>query len=314
MKSLQEDLKTGNFKQAYLLFGEEAYLRQQYKDKLIQALNPDGDTMNFTRYEGKGIEVREMIDLCETMPFFAEIRVILVENSGFFKNKCEELADYMKSLPDYIRMVFVEEEVDKRSRMYKAVKACGRITEFARQDEKSLMRWAAGILGREGRKIRTSDMELFLTKTGTDMGNIRMELEKLITYTQGRDIVTAEDIEAVRAVTERNQKRALELYYDLLTLKEPPMRILFLLAKQFHQLFLAKKMSEEGVAQPEIASRLGVPSFVARNISACARSYSAAELQKAEEDFVEAEEAVKTGRLQDVLSVELLIVKYSSAR
>ena len=94
-------------------------------------------------------------------------------------------------------MVFVEEEVDKRSRMYKAVKACGRITEFARQDEKSLMRWAAGILGREGRKIRTSDMELFLTKTGTDMGNIRMELEKLITYTQGRDIVTAEDIEAV---------------------------------------------------------------------------------------------------------------------
>ena len=44
------------------------------------------------------------------------------------------------------------------------------------------------------------------------------------------------------------------------------------------------------------------------------RNMTAAELQKAEEDFVEAEEAVKTGRLQDVLSVELLIVKYSSAR
>ncbi|MFQ6864346.1 DNA polymerase III subunit delta [Blautia sp.] len=324
MKSLQEDLKTGNFKKAYLLFGEESYLRQQYKEKLIKALNPQEDTMNFTRYEGKGIEVREMIDLCETMPFFAECRVILVENSGFFKNKCEELADYMKTLPDYIRMIFVEEEVDKRSRMYKAVKAQGRVTEFARQDEKSLMRWAAGILGREGRKIKTSDMELFLIKTGTDMGNIRMELEKLIAYTQGRDVVTSSDIEAVcttqtankifdmvRAVTEKNQKRALELYYDLLTLKEPPMRILFLLAKQFHQLFLSKKMAEEGLSQPEIASRLGVPSFVARNIMACARAYSAEELQKAEEDFVEAEEAVKTGRLQDLLSVELLIVKYS---
>lgn len=324
MKSLQEDLKTGNFKKAYLLFGEESYLRQQYKEKLIKALNPQEDTMNFTRYEGKGIEVREMIDLCETMPFFAECRVILVENSGFFKNKCEELADYMKTLPDYIRMIFVEEEVDKRSRMYKAVKAQGRVTEFTRQDEKSLMRWAAGILGREGRKIKTSDMELFLTKTGTDMGNIRMELEKLIAYTQGRDVVTSSDIEAVcttqtankifdmvRAVTEKNQKRALELYYDLLTLKEPPMRILFLLAKQFHQLFLSKKMAEEGLSQPEIASRLGVPSFVARNIMACARAYSAEELQKAEEDFVEAEEAVKTGRLQDLLSVELLIVKYS---
>ena len=175
LKSLQEDLKTGNFKTAYLLYGEEAYLRQQYKDKLLKAFNPDGDTMNFSRYEGKGIEVREMIDLCETLPFFADHRVILVENSGFFKNKCEELADYMKTLPDYVRMIFVEEEVDKRSRMYKSVKSMGRVTEFARQDEKSLMRWAAGILGREGRKIKTSDMELFLTKTGTDMGNIRME-------------------------------------------------------------------------------------------------------------------------------------------
>ena len=118
VKNLQEDIKTGKFKNAYLLFGEEAYLKIQYKEKLIHALNPDDDTMNFTKYEGKGIEVREMIDLCETMPFFADHRVVLVENSGFFKNKCDELADYMKTLPDYLRLVFVEEEVDKRSRMY----------------------------------------------------------------------------------------------------------------------------------------------------------------------------------------------------
>ena len=67
VKNLQEDIKTGKFKNAYLLFGEEAYLKIQYKEKLIHALNPDDDTMNFTKYEGKGIEVREMIDLCETM-------------------------------------------------------------------------------------------------------------------------------------------------------------------------------------------------------------------------------------------------------
>lgn len=327
MKNLQEDIKTGNFRRVYLLCGDEAYLKIQYKDKLIKALNPDDDTMNFSKYEGKGIEVREMIDLCETMPFFADYRVILVENSGFFKNKCDELADYIKTLPDYVRMVFVEEEVDKRSRMYKAVKAEGRIVEFAKQDEKTLMRWAAGILGREGRKITTRDMEFLLTKTGTDMGNIRNELEKLIMFTMGRDVVTAEDIEEicttrtenkifemVRAVTEKNQRKALDLYNDLLTLREPPMRILFLLSKQFCQMTLAKKMSGEGAAQSEIASRLGVPSFAVRNLLTCARAYSTEELEQAEEDFAESEEAVKTGRLQDVLSVELLIVKYSTGR
>lgn len=327
MRSIQEDIKTGNYKKAYLLYGEEAYLRHQYKQNLVNALNPDGDTMNFSKYEGKGIDVKGIIDLCETMPFFADYRVILIEDSGFFKNKCDELADYMKELPDYVRLIFAETEVDKRSKMFKAVKTIGRVVEFARQDEKTLLRWAAGLLSKEGRKITQKDMEFLISRTGTDMGNIRMELEKLITYTAGRDIVTAKDIEAVcttqttnkifdmvRAVTEKDQKKALDLYYDLLTLKEPPMRILFLLAKQFRQLFLAKQLEAEGVSQTEMASKLGVPSFVVRNIAACARAYTVEELQRAVEDFVEAEEAVKTGRLGDVLSVELLIVKYSSAR
>ena len=231
--------------------------------------------------------------------------MVLLEDTGFFKNKCEELADYMKELPDYLYLVFAETEVDKRNRMYKAVKACGSIAEFIRQDEKTLMRWAAGILGKAGKKITQRDMELLLTKTGT--------------------VVTAEDIEEicttqttnrifdmVRAVTEKNQKRALELYYDLLTLKEPPMRILFLLAKQYRQLLLAKQFAAAGLAQTEIASKLGVPGFVVRNITTCARAYTISELEQAVKDFVDAEESVKTGRLEDKLSVELLIIKYSS--
>lgn len=325
MKNIQADIKSGNFKQAYLLYGDEAYLKQQYKHNLVKALNPDGDTMNFNHYEGKGVDVKQLIDLCETMPFFADRRVILLEDTGFFKNKSEELADYMKELPDYLCMVFVESEVDKRNRMYKAVKACGTIAEFARQDEKTLMRWAAGILGKAGKKITQRDMELLLTKTGTDMGNLRMELEKLICYTEGRDVVTAEDIEEIcttqttnrifdmiRAVTEKNQKRALDLYYDLLTLKEPPMRILFLLAKQYRQLLQVKQFAEAGLAQQEMASKLGVPSFAVRNIASCARAYTISELEQAIKDFVDAEESVKTGRLEDKLSVELLIIKYSS--
>ncbi len=327
MKSVQEDIKTGNFKQIYLFYGEESYLKQQYKQNLVKALNPQEDTMNFGHYEGKGINIKELIDLCETIPFFAERRVMLLEDTGFFKSKCEELADYIKSIPDYLYLIFVESEVDKRNKMYKAVKNAGRIVEFSKQDEKTLMRWAAGFLGKAGKKITQKDMEMFLTKVGTDMGNIRMEMEKLISYTAGRDVVTAQDIEAVcvtqttnkifdmvRAVTEKNQKKALELYYDLLTLKEPPMRILFLLAKQFRQLLLTKKMSGEGASQNEIAAKLGVPSFVVRNVAACARAYTVKELEQAVMDFVDAEEAVKTGRLGDVLSVELLIIKYSSGR
>ncbi len=85
MKSLNEDIKTGNFKPVYLLYGEEAYLKKQYRDRITKAIFPDGDTVNYAYYEGKGINPGELIDLAETMPFFAERRLIVIENSGFSK-------------------------------------------------------------------------------------------------------------------------------------------------------------------------------------------------------------------------------------
>ena len=274
MKSLQEDIKNQEFKKVYLLCGEEDYLKKQYKEKLKTALVPDGDTMNFSAFEGKKTEPRAVIDLGETMPFFADRRVIFLEDTGFFKGQCQELPEYLGELPDYLCMVFVESEIDKRSRMYKAVKKYGRIVEFGQQDSNTLMRWVLGILNREGRKITRNDMELFLTKTGTDMGNIEREVEKLICYTMGREVITREDIEAVcttqisnhifdmiRAVTEKNQKKALELYYDLLSLKEPPMRILFLLARQFNLIMQVKELSAAGHDQNSIAKKNRTSAF-----------------------------------------------------
>ena len=53
MKTIDEDIKSGQFKKIYLLYGDEAYLKKQYKDKLKKALVQPDDTMNFTAYEGK---------------------------------------------------------------------------------------------------------------------------------------------------------------------------------------------------------------------------------------------------------------------
>ena len=152
MKSLQEDIRQKEFKNVYLFYGEEAYLKQVYKKRMKEALLPDGDEMNFTFFEGKKTEPQEVIQMAQTMPFFAERRVIFLENTGFFKGQCESLPEYLSQLPEYLCMIFIEEEVDKRSRMYKAVKKSGRIVEFAKQDSDMLIRWIFGILNKEQKK------------------------------------------------------------------------------------------------------------------------------------------------------------------
>ena len=81
MQTLNQDIKSGEFKQIYLLYGEEAFLKNSYKNRLKEAIIGD-DTMNFARFEGKGLDVDELIRLADTMPFFAEHRLILIEDSG----------------------------------------------------------------------------------------------------------------------------------------------------------------------------------------------------------------------------------------
>ena len=325
MKMLAEDIKNGSFKSSYLLYGEEAYLRTQYKNRLKNALADPSDTMNFSRFDGKGIDPAEIISLAETLPFFAERRLILIEDSGFFKNKCDELADYLPNMPDTTCLLFVETEVDKRNRLYKAVQKYGRVTEFQLQDERTLMKWILGTLKKENKKITESTLQLFLERTGSDMENIHMELEKLLSYTIGREVITSEDVEKIctmqttgqifemiRAIAEKKQRLALDLYYDLLALKEPPMRILFLIARQFNQLLLVKSLTAKGMDRASVASKAQVAPFIAGRLMTQAKSFTMQQLRNAVQDCVDAEEAVKTGRMTDVLSVEILIVKYSA--
>ena len=320
-----EDIKKGQFKRVYLLMGEEVYLRNQYRKKLEDALLDPEDTMNRAAFEGKGINVREIIDLAETMPFFAERRIVELSDSGFAKNACPELADYIPELPESTCLILTESEVDKRGRVYKAIKKEGRVVEFKRQDDKTLARWVLGTLKRENRKITEETMHAFLQRTGSDMERIDRELEKLLCYTLGREVIETADVEAVcaeqtenrifdmiQAITEQNQRKALDLYADLLAMKEPPMRILYLITRQFHQLLQLKELEGQGTDRSEMAKAAGVPPFAVGKYLAQCRKFTKKQLRQAVEDCVDTEERVKTGQMGDQISVELLIVKYST--
>jgi DNA polymerase-3 subunit delta len=201
----------------------------------------------------------------------------------------------------------------------------GRTVVFDTQNEETLTRWILQRMGKEGKKITRNDMQHFLEVTGTDMANINSELEKLLAYTMDSDVITGEDIDAVcapqisnkifemvRAVAEHRQKEALDYYYDLLALKEPPMRILYFLAKEFNMLLVVKTMAVAGFANREIASKIGRPPFVVSKSMGLIRNYTSAQLENIVRDFTDMEEAVKTGRMTDTVSVEMMIVKHSA--
>ena len=327
MRTIDEDIKNQTFRTAYLLYGEEAYLKNQYKDKLKAALWQEGDTMNAAFYQGRSTNPKELIDLAETMPFFADHRLILVEDSGFFKSGAEDLAEYMEHIPQTTTFVFSETDVDKRSRMYKALKNNGRIVEFAAQNQELLTRWLLGRLRRENKNITKAAMQEFFDRVGLDMGTLDREMEKLICYCLDRDVIELADVEAVcpQAVTNRifdmvgaivecRRKDALEMYYDLLALKEPPLRILFLITRQYNILMQLKDLKRKGMNNPAMAKAAGIPPFaVSRSLGQASR-LSVGSIEHILSYSVEMEDAVKTGQMNEQIAVELVIIEASRER
>ena len=325
MKQINADIKSGNIRKCYLIYGEEAYMRQNLKQKLRKAIVGD-DTMNYTYMEGRDANPDTIVDIGDTMPFFAEHRLILVENSGFFKKEADKLANYLPNMPESTCLVFVEEAIDKRNKLYNEVTSVGYAAECKRQGAPELKRWVARGLAQFGKKIQVSTLEEFLARTGDDMENIRQEMEKLIAYTGEREEVTVADLDAVTtsqisdrvfemidAIATRNQKKALDLYYDLLLLKEPPMKILVLIGRQFRSILQVKELRELGMSKDQIAEKCHTKPFIANRYMNQAARFSKAELEEYVRMCVETDEAVKSGNLKDTLAAEMMIVTFSRA-
>ena len=324
MQQLIQDLKNETYKPMYLLFGEEDYLRKQYRDKLKAALVAEGDTMNYHYYEGKDINVGEIIDLAETLPFFADRRVIVLENSGLCKSGGDMLAEYLKTPAESVLFILVETQIDKRCRLFKTIKDGGRVCEFAAQNEMTLKKWIYSLSKQDNKAVDERTINHFLEKTGTEMSNIRTEWEKLMCYCMDKDVVTPADIDAVctqrvsnrifemvAAIAEKRQQEALDMYHDLLTLKEPPMGILALIARQFNLMLQVKELQMKNIHSRQIAEKVGLAPFIVQKYEKQASRFKMKELKDALAACVAADEAVKTGRLNDVLSIELLIIERS---
>ena len=167
-------------------------------------------------------------------------------------------------------------------------------------------------------------MRYYLGPAGNDMENIGAELEKLISYTLGRDVIEKKDMDAIctpqianrifdmiAAIANRKTRQAMDLYEDLLTLKEPPMRILFLIGRQFSLLVQVKELRAKGYDNRRIGEKTGLHGFIAGKYVNQSSRFEMDVLKEALTDCVKTDEAGKNGRMNDRLGVEMLIVRYS---
>lgn len=330
MKELKKQWKNGEFKGCYLFYGTETYLIKNYERALMDAILPLGSQlMNHDIFEEKRANAGAIMDAAQTLPFLNERRLITIKNSGFFqkgnaKEEGEKLLDYFSNLPESVCILFIEEKVEKSSRLYKAVVKVGEAVEFKTPSEKELIAWIKKDCAKNGVAIEGSVIQFFLQTVENDMENIIRELQKLVSYKGNQGSITIEDVkeittpsleakvfDLVRAVAEEKPEKAISIYRSLLLLKESPYMVLSLITRQFRMIFTSSLLTEDGMTNSEIAQKLEVRDFAVKEYIRQAKRFTKEEWKMALEDCLKTDLDIKMGRAAEEGAVELLIMKYS---
>ena len=167
----------------------------QYRDKLLSALTDKDDNLNFMKFAGNGIDTSELLAFCNEMPFFADRRVVLVENSGLFKSSNEDFAKKLVEIEDTSVAIFVEMDVDTRYKLFKAVDKNGEALDFATPDEKMMVTWVKSLFRADG--VATTDTAIYkiIEAANMDMNCIKNEVDKMISYAGDTKQVSEHDVD-----------------------------------------------------------------------------------------------------------------------
>ena len=287
---LKKQLKSGETGNLYILYGEEAFVKSLYRERL-EALVPDDGFGDFNRIilDGKELTRDKIDDALNSFPMMAEKKLVVIKNSGIFKTATEEFKEFWQErlldIPDYVLLVFDEQEVDKRGVLYKAAAKSGLLVEFKFMKDYEVSAWVVREVQKAGKKIGKSEAEYLVSICDPGIANVKNELDKLLLYCDSEiyrsdiDKVVSKPLsivvfEVTDAMIEGNNDQAMRVLLKMKESKESAFNILYLLSSAFDKMLYAKLLLEDGASYDMISSKLKIAPFIARKYIDGAKSFS----------------------------------------
>jgi len=324
----------------YLFHGEDEFSRAEAVQKLKKRMGGDSAMadLNTTVLDGHKITLGELRHACDTIPFLTDRRLVIVEGllgalpaqgKRTGKKILDELVAYLPHLPPTTRLILVEHRrISQKHPVYQLALAekCGHIQEFVPPRQNALPRWITKRAERHGGQITPQAARELAAFVGNDLRLLDQEIAKLVAYTGGERPISVDDVHLlvsyaqeanvfhmVDALGRRDGRTAMRLLHQLLN-SQKPLSLLGMIVRQFRILVQVKELSERGLGQREIADKLKLHSFVVGKGLHQAQNFSMAQLEAVYDKLVETDVAIKTGRLDPVLALDLLVAGLSRQR
>ncbi|MFZ0886131.1 MAG: DNA polymerase III subunit delta [Candidatus Acidiferrales bacterium] len=221
---LLERLAKGKPVPAIVLEGTDPYLRDMCRNKIIDSYVPEPmRDWALGRVTVRGGDWSELFQRAETMPMLAPCQVVLVDGAESIQSRAKDgddsedgddgddprkdtlkaLADYLAKPAPFTVIVFEVPKLDHRQRLYKVLAEDAVIVELTLGNESAAA--LAEQMARElGANIERPAANLLAEIVNSEPARIRVEMQKLAAYVQGRGRITSADVEELVPKARKN--------------------------------------------------------------------------------------------------------------
>src|SRR5919106_4281831 len=271
----------------YLLLGDDEERKSRGVDKLRAGRAVDA-------YDASESSPETLVSACNSFSLFGEGPfVVLKDLDAWNAAQKAVIVDYLKDPSPGADLILLGKKLGARERLLSAVKNAGEVHTFDQPTGKTLVRWLVGHAKKMDLDLPDDVAEDLTTRCSGDKMRLLQETEKLTLYV-GDGTATHDDVAAlcppdvqsnifafVDSLAGGERDRALALLEDLIGTGEPPLRLTFMIRRQFQLVSRARALLDRGIPRKEIASRLKVPPFVARKLEEQGRQLDEEHLERA---------------------------------
>ncbi len=323
----------------YIFHGEDDF---SAKEKLAQLRKSLGDDpamvdLNATEIDGKNASIGEIVNAANALPFLSPKRLVVVTNFlgrfGRSKNDAEQmekLISVLKTLPETTELVFWDTATLKKNhpvmKFGMLQKNC--VHYFGAPQKQNLPRWIDGRVKQKGARIEYQAVQALATVVGDDLRALDNEIEKLVLYVGSERPISLADVELLcpytadaetfamaNAIGRRDVRAALDQLHKRLEEGQNPLAILAGIASQFRGLLEVKDMAAAGLTPMQIAREKGWRSdFAAKKRLEEARNFSGERLVQIFSILRDTDFAIKTGEIEPVLALDVLVSRLCGVR
>jgi len=307
----------------YFLYGPDTYRSRQKLNGIIEQYKKIHQSgLNLKYLDAGNLQFNDFNNTLQQTSMFSEKKLMVLLNAfsapDFKKEFSENLQRFIDS-EDII--IFYEENTPKNNKFFDFLKKKAKSQEFNALEGENLKKWIKKELANYEVPITPEAINLLVNFIGSDLWQLNNEIRKLVNFKQKKTIevkdvqllvkplIESDIFETIDAIAQKNKKRALSLIHHHLEKGDEPLYLLSMINFQFRNLLIIKDLLEQNRPYYTILKTAGLHPFVVRKSYELAQKFSLSELKKIYQKIFEIDLAIKTGKIEPEIALDLLITE-----